>query len=131
MTKNLAGMSSSPYGSVNIDASGTATKGLNNLTLHDWYMKGAHSMGLFLYSQIRHIFTEAVDVNCTSLYFFVEAFFTPYLYDLNHTCQDYVFIKTRIFSKVGRNENPALAVKGAINGAGHEKTLKGPDFFSE
>ena len=107
MLKNLTGMSSSPYSPVNIDASGTATKGFNNLTLHDWYMKGAHSMGLFLYSQIRHIFTEAVDVDCASLHLFIEAFFAPYLYDFNHACQDYVFIKTRIFSKVSPRLNLA------------------------
>ena len=88
-------------------------------------------MGLFLYSQIRHIFTEAVDIDCASLHVFIETFFTPYLYDLNHACQDYVFIESRIFSEVGRNENPALTIEGAIDSAGHEKALKGPDFFSE
>ena len=88
-------------------------------------------MDLFLYSQIRHIFTEAVDIDCAFLHLFIETFFAPYLDDLNHTCENYIFLKTRIFSEVGWNEDPALTVEGAINSSGHEETLKGSDFFSE
>ena len=131
MMKNLAGMSSSPYGSVNIDPPRSTTKGLNNLSLHDRYMKGAHSMGLILYSEIRHIFAEAVDIDCASLHLVIETFLAPYLYDLNHARENYIFFKARIVPKVGGNEDSALTVEGAIDGAGHEETLKGPYFFSQ
>ena len=86
MPENLNGMSSSSNGSVDKYSSRTATKGLNNLSLHDRYMKDIHSISLCLDSQIRHVLAEAVDIYGAPLHLFIETFLTPDFYDLDHAC---------------------------------------------